>query len=136
MSNSESRLNDVFLYGLYMDPDILRSKNVEPRNPRVGYAEGYKLRIGKLATLLREEGAQAYGLVYSLTHEELSLLYAKSGLDMYVSEALIVTIESGEAIPVLCKNLLTPPEESESNEEYRTKLLQCMERLNVSTAGV
>ena len=88
-----------------------------------------------MATLLREAEAKAYGLVYSLTHEEVDLLYAKSGLDMYVSESLLVTLNSGECIPTLCSNLLTPPEESESNEKYKTKLLQCMEKLNVPTTN-
>jgi len=131
MNNSESRLHDVFFYGLYMDPEILKSKDVDPRNPRIGFAEGYQLRLGNMATLLRDKEAKAYGVVYSLTHEEVALLYAKSGLDMYVSESLLVTLDSGECIPTLCCNLLTPPEESESNEEYMAKLLQCMERLNV-----
>ena len=136
MNNSESRLHDVFFYGLYMDPEILKSKAVNPRSPRVGYADGYKLRIGDMATLLRDADSKAYGLVYSLTHEEVDLLYAKSGLDMYVSEALLVTLDSGESIPTLCSNLLKPPLENESNDEYKTKLLQCMARLNVPTTNV
>ena len=135
MNNSESRLHNVFFYGLYMDPEILISKGVEPRNPQVGFAEGYKLRIGNMATLLRDADSKAYGVVYSLTHDEVDLLYTKSGLDMYVSEALLVILDSGESIPTLCCNLRIPPEESESNDEYKAKLLQCMKRLNVPTSA-
>ncbi|NRB38926.1 MAG: hypothetical protein HRU20_10745 [Pseudomonadales bacterium] len=54
---------------------------------------------------------------------------------MYISEALIVTLDSGESIPVLCRNLLVPPEDNESNNEYQEKLIECMARLNVPTAN-
>lgn len=131
MNNSESRLHDVFFYGLYMDPEILRSKSVEPRNPRLGWVNDYELRVGNLATLLRKPNAQVYGLVYALTHKEIDLLYSKSGLDMYASEALLVELNSGEVIPAICSNLISPPNESESNKEYTAKLLQCMKKLNV-----
>ena len=131
MNNSESRLQNVFFYGLYMDPEILESKGVIPREPREGYVEGYKLRIGNMATLLREADSKASGLVYSLTHEELDKLYAKSGLDMYVSEAVLVALSSGELIPALCCNLLSPPSIEETNAEYETKLALCKSRLNL-----
>lgn len=58
-----------------MDPDILKSKGVEPRNPRKGYIDGYKMEVGNMATLLRESGSKAYGLVYSLKYEETDFLF-------------------------------------------------------------
>ena len=70
--NSKNRLHDVFFYGLYMDPDVLEQKGVQPRNPRIAKVEGYELRIGSKATLLRERGGVAYGVVYSLTHSEIN----------------------------------------------------------------
>ena len=104
MNNSIQRLNDVFFYGLYMDEEILKSKNVEPRNKRVAVANGYELRIGKMATLLRNDKAKAYGLVYSLTHDEIDTLYVKSGLIAYVTEALMVELEDGSSIAALTCN--------------------------------
>ena len=82
-----------------MDEEILKNKNVTPRNKRVALAHGYKLRIGKMATLLREEESKAYGLVYSLTHDEIDTLYVKSGLTDYVTEAVVVELEDGSSIP-------------------------------------
>ncbi|MEM9152784.1 MAG: hypothetical protein AAGB19_20325 [Cyanobacteria bacterium P01_F01_bin.3] len=119
-----------------MSPDILTSKAVEPRDPRIGFAAGYRLRLGNMATLLRAEDAQAYGIVYSLTHEEIDRLYTQQGLDMYVSEAVLVTLDSGERAATLCKNLLIPPEDNESNPDYEKKLVQCMRHLNVPTTHV
>ena len=51
MHNSTQRLNDVFFYGLYMDEEILKSKNIEPRNKQIAVANGYELRIGEMATI-------------------------------------------------------------------------------------
>jgi hypothetical protein len=127
MDNSNQRLNDVFFYGLYMDEEILKTKNVVPRNKRIAVAYGYSLRIGKMATLLRKEDAKTYGLVYSLTHDEIDILYKKAGLIEYVTEALIVKLEDGSSIATLCCNLLNPPVDNEHNDKYHQKLITCME---------
>lgn len=131
MDNSDQRLNDVFFYGLYMDETILKSKNVEPRNKRTATAHGYELRIGKMATLLRKDDAKAYGIVYSLTHDEIDTLYVKSGLTDYVAEALSVELCDGSSVATLCCNLLKPPLDDESNDEYYQKLVKCMKSNNL-----
>jgi len=133
MDNSQNRLHEVFFYGLYMDPEILRNKDVNPRNPRVAKVKGYKLRIGKLATLLRDEKSEACGIVYSLTHSEIYKLYVGSGLNEYVSESLIAYTKDSKTLPVLCCNLLTPPQNDEVNLEYENKLINCMKIHNVSS---
>jgi len=131
--NSEKRLHHVFFYGLYMDPEILKLKNVEPRDPQIGYAKHFELRIGNKATLLRAPGMKAHGIVYSLTQGEIDALYKESGLTEYNPEAVMVHIGSN-AIPTLCCNLTVPPEADESNPEYEQKLLAAMERLEVPNA--
>ncbi|WP_024955105.1 gamma-glutamylcyclotransferase family protein [Sulfurospirillum arcachonense] len=127
MDNSNQRLNDVFFYGLYMDEEILKAKNVEPRNRRIAFANDYQLRIGNMATLLRKKDSQAYGLVYSLTHDEVNVLYQKSGLTDYISESILVELEDGSKIATLSCILLNPPASDESNLEYFKKLKLCME---------
>ena len=128
--NSKNRLHDVFFYGLYMDPDVLEQKGVQPRNPRIAKVEGYELRIGSKATLLRERGGVAYGVVYSLTHSEINSLYWGAGLDAYAAEALLAKIgEDNQA--VLCCNLVEPPAKDESNPEYGQKLAAAMKKLGV-----
>ena len=130
MDNSKNRLHDVFFYGLYMDPVLLEEKGVEPRNPRIAMVENYQLRVGNKATLLRVEGKQAYGIVYSLTHDEIYSLYWGAGFDDYASEAMMVRI-GDEEIPALCCNLIDAPAEDESNPEYDGKLKVAMLRLGV-----
>jgi len=126
MDNSNQRLNDVFFYGLYMDEEILKSKGVEPRKKRKALANGYALRLGNMATLLRKENAKAYGMVYSLTHEEIDILYKNSGLTQYVNEAVMVELEDKSSIVTLCSVLLDEPKVDERNDEYYQKLVSCM----------
>lgn len=128
--NSKERLHDVFFYGLYMVPELLEQKGVVPRNPRKGSAKGFELRIGNKATLLRSKGKTAYGMVYSLTHDEIYSLYQGAGLNDYAAEALMVNIEN-ETLPALCCNLINPPDASESNHEYESKLKIAMKDLGL-----
>jgi len=132
MDNSKNRLQEVFFYGLYMDEEILKSKGVSPRSPRVGRVDGYKLRVGKMATLLRAENCKAYGMVYSLTYDEINKLYRDSGLIDYVAESVSVKTDD-TMISSLCCNLLNPPLDDESNEEYFKKLKICMKKYNLPT---
>ena len=127
MSNSSERLTDIFFYGLYMDESILHERGVTPKNIRVGRVSGRRLRIGNNSTLLRNENAEVYGVVCSLTHGEIHSLYGGCGLDQYVPEA--VTVETAEQnIPALCYVLLDPPAEDEINKAYFHKLNSCMQK--------
>ena len=135
MNNKKDRLLDVFFYGLYMDPELLKAKNVEPRNPRVAKAENYIFRIGPRVTLLRKKGAVANGMLYSLTHAELHSLYWGIGLDEYGAEAIEVVAKETK-LPALTCNLISPTEEIEENPEYTNKLLEVMERLKVPKKNI
>ena len=133
---SAERRIDVFFYGLYMDPKMLSEKGVQAVNPRVVSIRGMKLRIGNQATMLRKESSETNGIVYSLTHQDIKTLYKDAGLDNYVPEAFNAEATSGERYTVLSYVLLTPPEEAESNPDYRTKLLECMKDHHVPTGYV
>lgn len=133
MDNSKNRLHKVFFYGLYMDEEILKSKGVEPRERQAVCARGYKLRVGKLATLLRDENSEAYGLVYSLTYEEIDKLYKDSGLTQYIAETVLVETENKEELVALCCILLEPPKTDESNIDYFESLIKCMKKYNLPT---
>lgn len=132
IDNSENRKHDVFFYGLYMDPDILERLDVIPNNPRIGYIENYELRIGNKATMLRSFGKRVQGVVYSLSHADIAKLYWGAGLNEYAAEALVANV-GNKIIPVLCCNLIVPPESSESNAEYQEKLKACMKKLGLES---
>ncbi len=121
---------DGFFYGLFMDADVLQSLQVNPTEPRRGYAEGYALRIGRRSTLVPAEGARAYGMVFALTHEELHRLYSPPGLQEYRPEALLVKTLEDETLPALCYNLDPETTPQAPNPEYAAKLRQALTRLD------
>jgi hypothetical protein len=50
-------LIDTFFYGLYMDQAVLAEAGVTPRFPRRASADGFALKIGRRATMVRAPGA-------------------------------------------------------------------------------
>ncbi len=132
MDNSSSRLVEVFFYGLYMDDSILKSRDVVAKNKRIGYVDGYRLRIGKNATLLRDKNSKSYGVICSIMHDDIYKLYGLAGLVNYVPEALIVRTDDSKKSPAMCYVLLNPPHEEEINSDYYQKLGSCMKEYGLS----
>jgi hypothetical protein len=127
---------DVFFYGLFMDEDLLHSKGVTPTNLRPASLTGYKLRIGNRATLVPAKSSQVFGLVASLTHNELDRLYSEPSVQAYKPEAVLVQLSNAEVLPTLCFNLPEPPSADEGNAEYASKLRALARRLNFPEAYI
>lgn len=125
--NTPGRTLDAFFYGLYMDAEVLAAKGVPARAPRKAMVEGHALRLGDKATLLRQDGARAYGMVFALTHAEIGALYA--GLQAYRPEPVLARLLDGGAVPALCMNLLEPPAPGERNPAYAAKLRAALGKL-------
>jgi hypothetical protein len=69
---------EVFLYGLFMDEELLCGKGLEPEGGEIAAIDGFALRIGQRAALVPTPGVKVYGLVFSLTRSELNRLYSES----------------------------------------------------------
>ncbi len=120
---------DAFFYGLYMDDGVLRGIGVVPHSPRKACADGYALRIGKRATLVKAPGSIAWGMVYALTPDDLAKLYGAPGLEVYRPEWIEVALENRAIIPAQVYNLAQPPAPDERNPDYAEKLKAAMTRL-------
>ena len=120
---------DAFFYGLYMDETVLAGAGVTPQSPRKACAHGYALRIGKRATLIKMPGSVAWGMVYSLTPEELAKLYGAPGLEVYRPEEIEVALENRAIIPARVYNLSQAPAPDERNPDYADRLRAAMTRL-------
>ena len=114
---------NIFFYGLYMDPDILKERGVDAAPIGSGHLDGYRLRIGKNATLIAEEGAKAWGMVYSLSEEESERLYGD--LPQYEPKTVVIHTKNGEAVSAWCYLLKEIPDEGEKNNDYWEKLQRC-----------
>jgi hypothetical protein len=120
---------DAFFYGLYMDDAVLAGAGVKPRAPRKAGAHGYALRIGRRATLVKAPGSVAWGMVYSLTPDDLANLYGAPGLEVYRPEQIEVALENRAIITARVYNLLQAPAPDERNPDYAEKLKAAMTRL-------
>ncbi len=120
---------DAFFYGLYMDDTVLRGAGVTPHAPRKARADGYALKIGKRATLVKAPGSIAWGMVYALTPDDLAKLYGAPGLEVYRPEEIEVALENRAIIPARVYNLPHAPAPDERNPEYAEKLKAAMTRL-------
>ncbi|WP_432947517.1 gamma-glutamylcyclotransferase family protein [Kribbella sp. CA-253562] len=127
--NSNRRMINVFFYGLYMDPDLLGDRGVQPRDPRRASVADYSLRIGTQATLLRCTGAHAWGVVYALTHDEVDVLYG--ALPTYRAEPVLARTVNGQFVPALCYILFDPPQPGEANPDYAAALTAAAQRLGL-----
>lgn len=117
-----ARRTDVFFYGLFMDPDLLRGKGLAPRDAELASVPDYSLRIGERATLVPHPSGRVYGMVMSLTLPELERLYADPSVRAYRPEAVLAELAGGGTIAALCYTLPEPPGASERNPEYAAKL--------------
>ena len=117
-----TRRADVFFYGLFMDQELLRAKGLQPQQVERGLVEGLALRIGQRAALVPVSGARVYGLVMSLTLDELAKLYSDPSVRAYQPVAVLVQLENGGRLAALCYNLPEPPSPAERNPQYAAKL--------------
>ena len=104
-----------------MDEDLLIGKGFHPSNRKLAFANGYGLRIGEKATLVKSLSESSYGIVMDLSENEIERLYSAPGVSDYVPERIEVTDEDGKNYMVQCYNLpvfkLTG-----SNREYAKSL--------------
>jgi hypothetical protein len=128
MSN---RRADVFFYGLFMDPDLLRAEGFAPEDVELASVPGFALRVGQRAALVPDRTARAHGAVMSLTLSELERLYAGPGLQAYQPQAVLAHLASGGVVAALCYNLPEPQAPSERNAEYAAKLYAVAQKLGL-----
>lgn len=124
-------VSPVFFYGLFMDADALRSKGAHPTNVRPAALPGYAIRIGNRATLVREPGSSAYGVLMDLPRNEIDALYSGPGLEAYRAEPVVAEGPDSVKTAALCFNLATPPLPGETNRDYADKLRDLARRLGL-----
>jgi hypothetical protein len=133
------RTTDVFFYGWFMDPDLLRERGLEPSDPRLAAVDGYRFRIGERAALEPVVGEQAHGVVVGLTQTELDRLYADPSVSMYRPEVVVARLLDGRLIEVACYNTALSPD-SPPNQAYLARWREIATKVGlpesyVATAG-
>jgi L-aminopeptidase/D-esterase-like protein len=111
-----------------MDEGLLAAKGIEPSEVNTGFVDGYGLRIGERATLIRLPGGRAYGVMMDIAPSEATELYADESVADYVPEPVIVELMDGTQVEATCYNL--PADKvAGANKEYAAALLDVATRL-------
>jgi hypothetical protein len=127
----ETRRVGIFFYGMFMDPDLLRGRGLDPVNARRACVRGMRLCLGERAALEADPSGAVYGILVELTHGGIERLYAEPGVAMYRPEAVLAAPEDGAPIAALCYNLPSVPSTAEPNLEYARKLRELAARLGL-----
>ena len=123
-------MKSVFFYGLFMDEDLLTGKGFHPSNRKLASANGYGLRIGEKATLVKSESEISYGIVMDLSEDEIENLYSSPGVTDYVQEDIEVTDFDGNTYNVQCYNLPVS-KLTGSNSEYAKSLSVAAQKMGL-----
>jgi hypothetical protein len=126
----------VFFYGLFMDTDALAAQGFHPANAVRARLDGFALRIGQRATLVPREASVVHGVLVDLDRAEVQRLYSAPGLEVYLPEAVTVTLADGGPVAALCFNLEDEPSPSDRNPAYAEKLRSLCRRLGFPAAYV
>lgn len=136
MNDEGARRIDLFFYGLFMDEALLREKGINPQNRRIASVDNFCLIIGARATVVPCTNGIVHGVVFSLTHGEVDVLYSEASVNEYRPEAVLARLADGSMIPALCFNLPKPPSANERNPEYVAKLRQLADRIGLPASYV
>jgi hypothetical protein len=136
MSQSDPRLIDVFFYGLFMDEALLREKGLNPINRGLAALENFALVIGQRATLVPSAGNVVHGVVFSLSRDEVDLLYSDPSVSMYRPETVLARLADGNEVPCLCFNLPAGQANEERNLAYAARLRSLATQLNLPESYV
>jgi Gamma-glutamyl cyclotransferase, AIG2-like len=131
----KTRRLSVFFYGLFMDPDLLRGKGLQPENARRACVRGMRLRIGERAALELDPDGVVYGMLFELTQGDIERLYAAPSVAPYRAEAVLAEPDEGEPVAALCYNLPSVPTD-QPNLEYVRKLRALATRLDLPAGYV
>ena len=112
-----------------MDEVLLHSKGISIPNLRIASVPGFQLRVGNRATLVPSPFSHVFGLIASLSHNEVEQLYSDPSVQSYRPEPVLAYLANGEILAALCFNLPEPPSLDEHNPDYATRLRTLAERL-------
>jgi hypothetical protein len=119
----------VFFYGLFMDENLLARKGIKPSEINLGFVDGYGLRIGERATLIRCPDSRAYGAMMDIAPSDATELYSEESVSGYVPEPVIVELMDGKQVEATCYNL--PSDKvTGTNKRYADSLLEIATRLD------
>lgn len=111
-----------FYYGGLINPTIMQQLGMAPGAQEIAMLPGYELQISPFMNLVRNDRQSAYGLLLSLTHNEIEHVYGQLKAKYYPYPVLARDREGRERA-ALCY-LLTKLEAGQAEARYVNNLLE------------
>ena len=92
----------TFFYGSFINLDVLKQVDCVPGRYEVAKLSGFDIRIAPLANLVRSEQHCVYGVVATVTHEDLRRLYSQAWVGTYLPEPVLVETRDGTWRAAFC----------------------------------
>jgi cation transport regulator ChaC len=95
----------VFFYGSTMNVNVLKALGVEPVAWETARLGGFEVSVRPRVNVARSNSGTVYGVVVSVTHDELTRLYTHLRDEfgqVYAAEAVLVETADGKWRPALC----------------------------------
>lgn len=120
----------IFFYGLFMDTALLEEQGIDIKSRQPASLDGYKLEIGRRATLVKAAMKQVHGILMSLDENDLHRLYSEPSVADYVPERVVVKLGDDAEAPALCY-ILPPAKSRGGNHEYAQALAATAKRIGL-----
>ena len=130
----DPRRVSVFFYGTFISPTVLAEYGIIAKDLLPARVGGFELYIRPRVNLVPSDGANVYGAIACVTHEDLEKIYSdlekRFGLKYLPEAVLAETLDETPAVePVLCyiaSHMAPGPAAS----EYVKDLADCVRALN------
>ena len=91
----------VLFYGLFMDTSVLERKGVRAIDPKIPRLAGYRLRIGRRATLRPDPSETVCGVRMQASSDDLGKLYSEPSVMDCHPEPVRVVLGDGRMVEAL-----------------------------------
>ena len=125
-------MKPVFFYGLFMDPDLLKSEGYNPGPLQIAHLKNYRLKLGSRTTLIPAPSSETWGTIMELPALELARLYSAPSVCDYLPQLVNCVVENKMEVEADVYILdpdepLAPPK----NSTYAKQLLTICEKIGL-----
>ncbi len=123
----------IFLYGSFMDIEVLRTLGVVPRTFETAELKNWTITFSPMATLVRSEEDSVYGIIAELSRTEVRTLYSRDDLKHYKPVEITVETERNKRVPAQCY-ISKPGTGQKPSVEYLRRVIHAAENLDFPPA--
>ena len=101
MQQTQKRIA-AFFYGSFIRRDVMALGGFHPETVEVVKLSGYDITFDPHANIFRSDQHAVCGVLVYPSHEELNKLYSRSGVGVFLPEAVVVETSDKRLLPAIC----------------------------------